>query len=123
MPTGSSGNHRPPLPSPCVTGPVAHLCQVAVREKIAGKIDRFQVERGHARRTPAPVMPPLPNQRPRAPYRQLSHTLARFIAEGTLRPGEKLPSVRQMALQHGVSAGTVVKAYAWLETTGQVDAR
>jgi DNA-binding transcriptional MocR family regulator len=62
-------------------------------------------------------------QRPNAPHRQLADALQRFIEEGTLRPGEKLPSVRLMARQHGVSTGTVVKAYALLESLGHLDVR
>jgi DNA-binding transcriptional MocR family regulator len=68
-------------------------------------------------------MPTVKTRRPNDPHRLLAESLRRFIAEGTLRPGEKLPSVRQMAKQRGVSAGTVVKAYALLENLGHVDVR
>jgi DNA-binding transcriptional MocR family regulator len=65
----------------------------------------------------------VPFQRPDAPYRQLADSLRRFIDEGTLQPGVRLPSVRLMARQRGVSPGTVVKAYGLLENLGQVEGR
>ncbi|SDR74553.1 transcriptional regulator, GntR family [Opitutus sp. GAS368] len=68
-------------------------------------------------------MPAVPIQRQNTTYRTLAESVRRFIAEGTLRPGEKLPSVRQMARQRGVSTGTVVKAYASLENLGEVEVR
>jgi DNA-binding transcriptional MocR family regulator len=68
-------------------------------------------------------MPTLPAQRQNAIHRELADSLRRFIAEGTLRPGEKLPSVREMVRQRGVSAGTVVKAYRLLENLGEVEVR
>src|SRR3954463_2574479 len=58
-----------------------------------------------------------------APHRQLADSLLHFIHEGTLRPGEKLPSVREAARQHQVSTRTVVKAYARLENVGAIEAR
>lgn len=43
--------------------------------------------------------------------------------EGTLRPGEKLASVREAARQRKVSTRTVMKAYARLEDAGLIEAR
>ena len=68
-------------------------------------------------------MPVAPTQRQNTTHRQLADSLQRFIAEGTLRPGEKLPSVREMARQRGVSTGTVVKAYGRLENLGELEVR
>lgn len=56
-------------------------------------------------------------------YVELAEALQRFIEQGTLRAGQKIPSVRQMARQRGVSPATVVKAYAVLENGGWLDAR
>ncbi|WP_422845531.1 PLP-dependent aminotransferase family protein [Acidovorax sp. M2(2025)] len=48
-------------------------------------------------------------------YLQIAEQLAQLIRNGTLARGEKLPSVREMARQHGVAQTTVVQAYHWLE--------
>ncbi|OXM82788.1 PLP-dependent aminotransferase family protein [Paenibacillus rigui] len=37
------------------------------------------------------------------------------IAEGLIKPGDKLPSIREMSRQLGCSANTVIRAYAGLE--------
>ncbi len=41
-------------------------------------------------------------------YQSLAETLARSIRGGTLVRGERLPSVRTLARQHGVSLATAV---------------
>ncbi|WP_439134660.1 PLP-dependent aminotransferase family protein [Pseudomaricurvus sp.] len=56
-------------------------------------------------------------------YQNLANDLLANIEQGLYRPGERLPSVRQLARQRGVSVSTVVSAYQHLETTGQVTAR
>ena len=48
-------------------------------------------------------------------YLQIAEQLAQLIRNGTLARGEKLPSVRELARQHGVAQTTVVQAYHWLE--------
>ena len=57
----------------------------------------------------------------------LSEQLAqRFVArmrDQLLVSGTRLPSVRQCAQTHGVSASTVVAAYDWLVAQGWVEAR
>lgn len=58
-----------------------------------------------------------------APYMALADSLQRFIEQGTLRAGDKVPSVRQMAKQRKVSTTTVAKAYLLLENRGQIEAR
>lgn len=47
----------------------------------------------------------------------------RAVADNTLRAGEKLPSIRQFAGQHGVSTFTVVEAYDRLVAEGVLIAR
>ena len=46
-----------------------------------------------------------------------------LIDEGTYRPGERIPSVRQMSKQEGVSISTVLQAYLLLENRGLIEAR
>ncbi len=56
-------------------------------------------------------------------YLQIAEQLAQLIRNGTLARGEKLPSVRELARQHGVAQTTVVQAYHWLEDARLVTAR
>jgi DNA-binding transcriptional MocR family regulator len=56
-------------------------------------------------------------------YHRVAGELERAIAGGSLRVGDRLPSVRQLSLQHGVSASTVTQAYRWLENRALVEAR
>jgi DNA-binding transcriptional MocR family regulator len=53
-------------------------------------------------------------------YEQLAELLATDIRNGTLAPGTKLPSIRKITAQHGVSASTVFQAYYHLEDIGLV---
>ena len=54
---------------------------------------------------------------------QLAEGLARRIDEQGLRPGTRLPSIRKMAEQSGVSRFTVVEAYDRLVARGLVQSR
>src|SRR5574337_293841 len=56
-------------------------------------------------------------------YHDLADPTARLIAEGVLRPGDRLPSIRQTCRAHGISPVTVTQAYYPLESRGLVDAR
>jgi DNA-binding transcriptional MocR family regulator len=56
-------------------------------------------------------------------YQQLAEELAEGIRSGVLRPGERLPSVRQTCVQRGMSPSTVFQAYGQLESLGLVEAR
>lgn len=49
---------------------------------------------------------------------QIAARLRRRITEGTLRPGERLPSTRTLASELGVSRGSVVSAYDQLAAEG-----
>lgn len=44
-------------------------------------------------------------------HRQLAEQIVFLIATGKLRPGDSLPSVRQMAVRHKVHPNTVSRAY------------
>jgi len=56
-------------------------------------------------------------------YETIADGLRRQIAQGTLRAGERLPSVRQLAQAHQISAATAVQACLQLEREGLVQAR
>lgn len=56
-------------------------------------------------------------------YKQIAHALARQISDGSFRPGERLPSLREFSSRRGVSLNTVLAAYTELERRGQVEAR
>jgi len=56
-------------------------------------------------------------------YRQIMDQVRRAAAVGRLRPGDKLPSVREMSETLEISPITVVKAYNELEHAGAVETR
>jgi DNA-binding transcriptional MocR family regulator len=56
-------------------------------------------------------------------YAELAGSLQSLIEQGTLRPGHRVPSVRRMSLQRGVSIATVLQAYTVLENRGYLEAR
>lgn len=51
-------------------------------------------------------------------YRQIGSQIRRLIASGQLSPGEELPSVRDVAVQHAINPMTVSRAYGQLEAEG-----
>jgi len=56
-------------------------------------------------------------------YESLAAHLHRRILSGALAAGQRVPSVRAMSRQAGVSIGTVVQAYQKLEAQGVIQAR
>ena len=56
-------------------------------------------------------------------YHDLAEKTAALIAEGVLRPGDRLPSVRQTCRTHGIAPVTVTQAYHLLESRGLIEAR
>ena len=56
-------------------------------------------------------------------YLQIAQTLAASIRAGVLGRGERLPSLRDLAAQHGVSLSTAVQAYRALEDMRLVETR
>ena len=56
-------------------------------------------------------------------YQALANDVESAIRRGVLRPGDRLPSVRQASSSRGVSASTVFQAYYLLESRGLVRAR
>lgn len=61
--------------------------------------------------------------RPPTRYETLADEIEASILAGTLRPGDRLPSVRQAAASRRVHASTVFQAYYRLEARGLVRAR
>jgi GntR family transcriptional regulator len=56
-------------------------------------------------------------------YLQLADRLNRQIVSGELKPGDKLPSVREMAVSSKVNPNTVQRTYRELEASGIVESR
>src|SRR5687768_16429842 len=56
-------------------------------------------------------------------YQQVAEEIHGLIRAGTLRAGERVPSVRRLSRQQGVSVSTVLQAYQRLEDIGVIEAR
>jgi DNA-binding transcriptional regulator YhcF (GntR family) len=56
------------------------------------------------------------------PYQRIVADLRRRIAEGELRPGDRVPSTRQLTIRWGVALATATKALATLRQEGLVRA-
>jgi DNA-binding transcriptional MocR family regulator len=56
-------------------------------------------------------------------YQEIAFRLEGMIEEGTLKIGDKLPSVRQLSKEQNVSMSTVFQAYYHLESKGLIESR
>lgn len=56
-------------------------------------------------------------------YLQVAGGLEKMIAEEILRIGDKLPSVRLLSEEYGISMGTAFQAYYHLEGRGLIESR
>lgn len=56
-------------------------------------------------------------------YIRIAESLIEQIGNGTLRPGDKAPSIRRLSRQKRVSISTALQAYMWLESRGHLEAR
>lgn len=56
-------------------------------------------------------------------YLQIAEAIRRLIALGALRPGERLPTVRDLAVRARVNRNTAARAIQHLESEGIVRAR
>ena len=56
-------------------------------------------------------------------YLQIADHFRRLVAAGKLRPGERLPAIRELAQKLGIDPGTVARAYQELERDGVVTGR
>ena len=54
-------------------------------------------------------------------YRQLADQVKQGVAGGLLKPGDRLPSVRDLALELTVNPHTVAKSYQELEREGVIE--
>lgn len=66
---------------------------------------------------------PLDRQMTQPIYLQIRDRVKRLIISGMLQPGDRLPSVRQMAKETQVNKLTVIEAYGILEAEGLIHAR
>lgn len=57
------------------------------------------------------------------PYEQIRSQISALIATGTLTAGSRLPTVRSLAADLGIAAGTVARAYKELEAAGLIESR
>ncbi|NMR18852.1 GntR family transcriptional regulator [Cellulomonas fimi] len=57
------------------------------------------------------------------PYEQIRSQVVAHASAGRLRAGDRLPTIRALAADLGVAAGTVARAYRELETAGVVTTR
>jgi DNA-binding transcriptional regulator YhcF (GntR family) len=48
-------------------------------------------------------------------YEQVREQIRRMVAAGTLQPGARLPTIRQLAADLGLAKGTIERAYELLE--------
>lgn len=56
-------------------------------------------------------------------YQNLANELIRSLKEGKIKPGERMPGVRQQAQKRGLSIATVLSAYRQLEDSGWLESR
>ena len=58
---------------------------------------------------------------PVPPYEQVREAIAGAVADGALRPGTRLPTVRALAGNLALAPNTVARAYRELEAAGVVE--
>jgi DNA-binding transcriptional MocR family regulator len=56
-------------------------------------------------------------------YVRIAEAVTDQMARGSLRPGDRAPSLRQISAQQRVSMSTALQAYLWLENRGYLEAR
>jgi DNA-binding transcriptional MocR family regulator len=56
-------------------------------------------------------------------YMRLAHAIERQIDTGALQVGDRLPSIRRLQREQGVSVSTILQAYFWLENRGCIEAK
>lgn len=60
---------------------------------------------------------------PVPPFEQVRTQLLDAVTSGDLAPGTRLPTVRRLAEDIGVAAGTIARAYRELEVSGVIETR
>ena len=53
-------------------------------------------------------------------YEQVKDALRRLVVTGAMQPGEKLPSVRELAVSLAINPNTIQRAYRELESEGYI---
>lgn len=53
-------------------------------------------------------------------YEQVKDGLRKLMVTGMLRPGDKLPSVRSLAVELAINPNTIQRAYSQLEAEGYI---
>src|SRR5260370_17888611 len=56
-------------------------------------------------------------------YVRIAEAFTRQVATGVLRPGDRVPSLRKLSREQGMSLSTALQAYLWLENRGHLEAR
>src|SRR6516164_10930434 len=63
-------------------------------------------------------------QTPKPPlYLKVARQIEQQIRKGALQVGDRVPSIRGLRRQQGVSVSTVLQAYFWLENQGWIEPR
>jgi DNA-binding transcriptional regulator YhcF (GntR family) len=57
----------------------------------------------------------------KAIFLQIADTISEKIIEGKYPPGEKIPSVRDLAAEMGVNPNTIMRTYSELQSIGVID--
>ncbi len=56
-------------------------------------------------------------------YHQITQQIQQAVSAGTIRPGDRLPTVRELATELIINPNTVARAYQDLERAGVVETR
>ncbi len=56
-------------------------------------------------------------------YVRIAEYFTNQVANGALRSGDRVPSLRKLSKEQGVSLSTALQAYVWLENRGYLEAR
>jgi GntR family transcriptional regulator len=73
--------------------------------------------------SPASALVAIDDRDPTPIYAQLERGLRAAIASSRIRPGDQLPTVRQLAVNLRVNANTVARVYAELERVGVIETK
>ena len=90
----------------------------ACRERRRAPLARAPAGRRQGRRPD--VILEVDSRSPVPPYEQLRQHVTALVLGGGLAPGDRLPSIRQLANDLGLAGGTVARAYRELESDGVV---
>ena len=56
-------------------------------------------------------------------YKKIAQDISKQILKGTLKCGDRLPTVRKLSKDLGISVNTVLNSYTQLESLGLIEAR